>query len=84
MNTTKHRAALAEQAPEYGRDRLLTIAETAHLMGVTDRMIRRLVSERRIEFVKVGRHVRVRESVARAFLDSSTVPAVRPARWGAK
>jgi excisionase family DNA binding protein len=39
---------------------LLTAAETAELMGVGERMIRRLVAERRLGFVKIGRWLRFR------------------------
>lgn len=37
---------------------LVDIAEAAARLGVTERHVRRLVSERRIDFVKVGRLVR--------------------------
>ncbi|MER6581724.1 helix-turn-helix domain-containing protein [Nonomuraea sp. NPDC001023] len=38
------------------------------------RFVRRLIAERRIEFVKVGRHVRIRESALIAFVVAGTVP----------
>jgi excisionase family DNA binding protein len=38
--------------------RPLNIAEAADGLGVTPRFVRRLVAERRIPFLKVGRHVR--------------------------
>ncbi|MDO8731951.1 MAG: helix-turn-helix domain-containing protein [Actinomycetota bacterium] len=43
-------------------DSLLTIEQAAEILAVNTRMIRRLVESRRIAFVKVGRHVRFRES----------------------
>lgn len=41
---------------------LLTTEQAAELLAVNERMVRRLVETRRIAFVKVGRHVRFRES----------------------
>lgn len=61
-------------------DRLLTIAEAAELLGTTERFPRRLVAERRIEFVKVGRHVRIRASVLDEFIRAGTVAPVA-VRW---
>ena len=43
-------------------ERLLTVAQVAELLGTTERFPRRLIAERRIRFVRVGRHVRVPES----------------------
>jgi excisionase family DNA binding protein len=82
MRTITRAGRLTDQAPDSSTDRLMTVAETAHLMGVTDRMVRRLVLERRVEFLKVGRHVRIRESVANAFLEANTVRPAHAARWG--
>lgn len=61
-------------------DRLLTIAEAAELLGTTERFPRRLIAERRIEFVKVGRHVRIRGSALDEFIQAGTVPPV-VVRW---
>ncbi|MFE0625771.1 helix-turn-helix domain-containing protein [Streptomyces sp. NPDC058864] len=57
-------------------DRLLTVQEVAELLGTSVRFPRRLIEERRIAFVKVGRHVRIPESAVSAFIASNTV---RPA-----
>ncbi len=40
-------------------DRLLTVEQAADRLGTSVRFIRRLVVERRIAYVKVGRHVRI-------------------------
>ena len=40
-------------------DRLLTVEEAAERMRTKPRFIRRLIAERRIAFVKLGRHVRI-------------------------
>jgi excisionase family DNA binding protein len=54
-------------------DRLLTVAQVAELLGTTERYPRRLIAERRIRFVRVGRHVRIPESALAAFIESGTV-----------
>lgn len=56
-------------------DPLLPVAEFASYCGVSERMGRRLIAERRVDYVKVGKHVRVRRSAADAFLAAGTVPA---------
>lgn len=61
-------------------DRLLTVTEVAELLGTTVRFPRRLIEERRIEYVKVGRHVRIRESAVRELIEANTVT---PRRSGA-
>ena len=40
-------------------EQLLTVAQVAELLGTTERFPRRLITERRIRFVHVGRHVRI-------------------------
>ncbi|MFJ4984387.1 excisionase family DNA-binding protein [Streptomyces sp. NPDC088732] len=62
-------------------DRLLTVQEVAQALGTTVRFPRRLIEERRITFVKVGRHVRIPESAVSAFIAEHTVRpvTVRPA-----
>ncbi|MFJ5213676.1 helix-turn-helix domain-containing protein [Streptomyces sp. NPDC088354] len=54
-------------------DRLLTVQEVAELLGTTVRFPRRLIEERRITFVKVGRHVRIPESAVSAFIAQHTI-----------
>ena len=57
-------------------DRLLTVAQVAELLGTSVCFPRRLISERRIRFVRVGRHVRIPESALRQFIESGTVEPV--------
>lgn len=57
-------------------ERFLSVAEVAERLGTEERFARRLISERRIEFARFGRHVRVAESVLDAYIKSCTVPAV--------
>ncbi|MEV0145205.1 MULTISPECIES: helix-turn-helix domain-containing protein [unclassified Nonomuraea] len=54
-------------------DRLLTVEEAAELLNTTTRFVRRLIAERRIEFVKLGRPVRIRESALIAYVVAGTV-----------
>jgi excisionase family DNA binding protein len=44
------------------------------------RFIRRLIAERRIEFVKVGRHVRISEAALAAFIAAGRTRRPRPIR----
>ncbi|MFD7403314.1 excisionase family DNA-binding protein [Streptomyces sp. NPDC059866] len=59
-------------------DRYLTVAQVAEVLGTTERFPRRLIAERRITFVKVGRHVRIPESALGAFINANTVQPLRP------
>jgi excisionase family DNA binding protein len=63
-------------------DRLLDVEAAAVLLGTTERFPRRLIEERRIEFVKVGSHVRIRESVLTAYIDANTVAPVQRVHRG--
>lgn len=61
-------------------DRLLTVDEVAKQLGTSERFPRRLIAERRIAFVKLGAHVRIRQSVLDAYIGQSTVEPVS-VRW---
>jgi excisionase family DNA binding protein len=64
--------------PAIEPERLLTVRQAAELLGTTERFPRRLIAERRIRFVHVGRHVRIPLSALREFITAGTVePAVR-------
>ena len=58
------------------QDRLLTVQDAAARMGTSVRFIRRLIAERRIEFIKLGRPVRIAESDIDAFIKAHRVPAI--------
>jgi excisionase family DNA binding protein len=60
-------------------EKLLTVDQAAYVLGTTARFPRRLIAERRIRFVRVGRHVRIPESALREFVDAGTV---RPVVYG--
>ncbi|MFJ1897192.1 excisionase family DNA-binding protein [Streptomyces sp. NPDC088115] len=61
-------------------DPLLTGDQAAERLGTTTRFPRRLVAERRIAFVKVGSHVRIKASVLEAYIEGSTVQPIRRRR----
>jgi excisionase family DNA binding protein len=67
-------------------DTLLTVEQAAERLGTSPRFVRRLVFQRRIAYVKLGRHVRITARDLDAFIragrvDVGELPAV--ARKGA-
>jgi excisionase family DNA binding protein len=63
-------------------DRLLTMEEAAERLCTTARHVRRLVFERRIAYVKVGRYVRIAARDLDAFVaagrvDVGELPTIR-------
>ncbi|MFJ8626604.1 helix-turn-helix domain-containing protein [Kitasatospora sp. NPDC093550] len=65
-------------------DRLLTAKEVAELLGTWEtsgeRFPRRLISERRITFVKLGHHVRIPASAVATYIAERTVQPVTARR----
>ncbi|MFJ7969694.1 excisionase family DNA-binding protein [Streptomyces sp. NPDC096324] len=61
-------------------ERHLSVDQVAELLGTSVRFPRRLIEERRIRYVKVGRHVRIPESAVEEFIRSRTVQPLRRAR----
>lgn len=63
-------------AAEY--DAMLTAEQAAERLGTGVRFTRRLIAERRIRFVRVGRHVRIPASSIAELVERGTVlPADR-------
>ncbi|MET7536479.1 helix-turn-helix domain-containing protein [Streptomyces sp. NPDC005507] len=58
-------------------DRYLSVTQVAELLGTSVRFPRRLIEERRITYVKVGRHVRIPESAVQEFITVHTVEPVK-------
>ena len=58
-------------------DRLLTVEEAAARLGTSTRFVRRLVFERRIAYIKVGRYVRIAEVDLVGFVAAVRVDALR-------
>ncbi|WP_103537957.1 MULTISPECIES: helix-turn-helix domain-containing protein [unclassified Streptomyces] len=61
-------------------DPLLTVEQAAQRLGTGVRFIRRLVQERRIRYVKLGKPVRIPESAIAAYIEARTVPTLRDER----
>ena len=55
--------------------RLLTYAQVAERLGTTTRFPRRLVAERRIDYVKIGRYVRIPEAAVDRMIAANTIKA---------
>lgn len=62
-------------------DQLLSVEAAAERLDTKPRFVRRLIAERRIEFVKVGRYVRIRESVLNDFIQSGVVKPMTPRNY---
>jgi excisionase family DNA binding protein len=56
-------------------DTLLTVEQAAERLGTSERFVRRLIAERRIAFVKLGRHVRIAEHDLNNFVATARVEA---------
>jgi len=54
-------------------DTLLSVEQAAERLGTSVRFVRRLIAERRIAYVKVGRHVRLDPTDVEAFIATSRV-----------
>jgi excisionase family DNA binding protein len=59
---------------------LMTVEQAAERLGTKPRFIRRLIAERRIEYHKVGRHVRISERALAEFIEAGRVVPVTSAR----
>ena len=66
--TTSERVASLEQ-----RNQLLTVAEAGDYLGTGERFIRRLVAQRRITYVKLGKYVRLQRSILDEFIEAGRV-----------
>ncbi|MGY1788761.1 excisionase family DNA-binding protein [Geodermatophilus sp. SYSU D00803] len=82
-NTTAHRTT--EQRHPSG-DPLPTVAQAGEHLGTGERFVRRLITERRISRVKIGKYVRLKRSAVDAGARSAPAPPRRPAErpaWSA-
>ena len=59
---------------------LLTVEQAAERLRTKPRFIRRLIAERRIEYHKVGRHVRISEQALAEFIENGRIVPVTSAR----
>ena len=58
--------------------RLLDINEAADRLGTSERHMRALIADRKIDYIKVGGLVRFDPSALDAWIKANTVPAVTP------
>jgi excisionase family DNA binding protein len=65
---------LQDSSLKNGGCQLWDAGSLAEALGVELRFVRRLVAERRIPFVKVGRYVRFDPAEVRAWVDQRRVP----------
>ena len=72
-------------ARERTTDRLLTVEAAAEQMSTSVRFVRRLIAERRIAYVKIGRHVRITEADIAAFIEDGRITPMDASRvWNGK
>jgi excisionase family DNA binding protein len=55
--------------------KLLTVQEAADQLGTSVRFVRQLIAERRIAYVRVGRHIRIAEADLASFVAAGRVDA---------
>ncbi|SDM10816.1 DNA binding domain-containing protein, excisionase family [Geodermatophilus siccatus] len=67
----------AAQDQDFDRGPLLTVAQAGEYLGTGERFVRRLITERRISFVKIGKYVRLERSTLDAFVDARRVHSQR-------
>ena len=67
------RGTQSPRAQAVARTELMTIEQSAAYLGTGERFIRRLITERRISYVKVGKYVRLERSTLDAFVDAGRV-----------
>ncbi len=73
--TPKAPARHPEQQQLFDPDPLIDKEGAARCLGVEQRFINRLVSEKRITYVKVGRKIRFRQSTIEAYIIANTISA---------
>ncbi|MFJ6696500.1 excisionase family DNA-binding protein [Streptomyces sp. NPDC091272] len=61
-------------------DALLTVEQAAERLGTGVRFVRRLIQERRIRYVKLGRPVRIPDSAITAYIEERTIHTLRETR----
>ena len=66
--TTSERVAFHQR-----HDELLTVAQAGDYLGTGERFVRRLIAQRRITYVKLGKYVRLQRSTLDAFIAAGLV-----------
>jgi excisionase family DNA binding protein len=60
--------------PPADSGQMLTIGQAAEYLGTGQRFVRPLINERRIPYVKLGKHVRLERCALDAFVAAGRVP----------
>ena len=60
-------------APPAQHNQLLTVAQAGDYLGTGERFIRRLIAQRRITYVKLGKYVRLQRSTLDAYIAAGRV-----------
>jgi excisionase family DNA binding protein len=72
------------RAGEKDMEQLLSVDEAAEVFGTSVQFPRKLIAQRRIRFVRVGRLVRIPEGAVREYIETRTVePIDRRRGWRA-
>ncbi|SEO57870.1 excisionase family DNA-binding protein [Trujillonella endophytica] len=72
MTKSGERLGAVESSPH---DELLTIEQAGKYLATGERFVRRLIAERRIAYVKLGKYVRLQRSALDAFINAGRVPS---------
>jgi excisionase family DNA binding protein len=70
---------MTKHIPEAVAEQMLSVGAAARRLDTSPRFVRRLIAERRIEYHKLGRRVRVSESALDEFIKAGKVPPLTPA-----
>jgi len=71
--------AVAARSARTSLPRLVDTGTLAEMLGVGERLVRRLVDQRRIPYVKIGRYVRFDVDEVGQWVDENRVAQCRPA-----
>ena len=77
MSSTRQDREASTTRASSATERMLTVVEAGEVLNTGPRFPRRLIAERRIRFVRVGRHVRIPESAIAEYVRAQTVEPVR-------
>lgn len=60
------------------KGQLLTVDQAAERLNVSTRFVRRLVDERRVPYLKIGKFVRFAEDELDAWIEAKRIDSFRP------
>jgi excisionase family DNA binding protein len=71
------RPAHQRDLDDIARAQLMTVHQAGEYLGTGERFVRRLITERRINYVKIGKYVRLERATLDALVDSGRAPSQR-------